>query len=526
MALREWLLHWQFWSLEIGFVILAITTAISVRPLIRSLALPSSMWIAAAGLAVASVMCARMLPPETNRIYYDEHIYQGIGQNLADRRLAQMCLFGNAETGQLECFAGEYNKQPYAYPHLLSVVYRMVGVHEGAAHKLNAVVFGLTVFAVFLLVVQLSGDPYAGLLGGLVLMLTPEALRWSATAAAEPSAALFAVLAVVAATQFSRTGSTASLVWAIAASSYAVQFRPESLLVLPLVGIQLARGGIGRIGGTRLLAGVALGAALTAVHVAHLVTVRTEGWGTSGDPMSAAFVPGNLVVNGGFYLWDHRFPMWYTAFAVVGLLAGSGGWRNRLVLATYFALFFSVFLFFYAGSYNYGADVRYSLTTYPPLAALAGLGLAAIAARIRRGASDGLATAVAGLVVVWGFWWFAPHVRAEGDEAWGARADVAFAREAITTLPANSLIFTHNPGMFQLWGRNAAQLSIATPEPQVMAAWRARYGNRIYLHWNFWCNVADPAQQQFCRDMFAQFSTELVAEHVERNYRFAFYRIE
>ena len=60
----------------------------------------------------------------------------------------------------------------------------------------------------------------------------------------------------------------------------------------------------------------------------------------------------------------------------------------------------------------------------------------------------------------------------------------------------------------------------------VMAAWRARYGNRIYLHWNFWCNVDDPAQQQFCRDTLAQFPTELVAERVERNYRFAFYRIK
>ena len=31
---------------------------------------------------------------------------------------------------------------------------------------------------------------------------------------------------------------------------------------------------------------------------------------------------------------------------------------------------------FYAGSYNYGADVRYSLMTYPPIAVLAGLGAA------------------------------------------------------------------------------------------------------------------------------------------------------
>ena len=58
------------------------------------------------------------------------------------------------------------------------------------------------------------------------------------------------------------------------------------------------------------------------------------------------------------------------------MAAGSppSGWR----CASYFLLFFGIALLFYAGSYNYGADVRYSLMTYPPLAILGGLGAGAI----------------------------------------------------------------------------------------------------------------------------------------------------
>ena len=41
--------------------------------------------------------------PRTNRIYYDEQIYQSIGQNLADLRLAQMCNDGSVEYGRLQC---------------------------------------------------------------------------------------------------------------------------------------------------------------------------------------------------------------------------------------------------------------------------------------------------------------------------------------------------------------------------------------------------------------------------------------
>jgi hypothetical protein len=51
--------------------------------------------------------------------------------------------------------------------------------------------------------------------------------------------------------------------------------------------------------------------------------------------------------------------------------ADAGALRERLTLFGYFLAFWLVFLFFYAGSYNYGADVRYSLMTFVPIAILA-----------------------------------------------------------------------------------------------------------------------------------------------------------
>jgi hypothetical protein len=52
-----------------------------------------------------------------------------------------------------------------------------------------------------------------------------------------------------------------------------------------------------------------------------------------------------------------------------------------------------------------------------------------------------------------------------------------------------------------------------------------RYSGGLYLHWNFWCNVADPAQQAFCTDVLGQFAHDVVAEERIRNYRFALYRL-
>ena len=59
----------------------------------------------------------------------------------------------------------------------------------------------------------------------------------------------------------------------------------------------------------------------------------------------------------------------------------------------YFLLFFGMALAFYAGSYDYGADVRYSLATYPPVAILGGLGLARLVGRFERAGRGTLALA-------------------------------------------------------------------------------------------------------------------------------------
>ena len=46
------------------------------------------------------------------------------------------------------------------------------------------------------------------------------------------------------------------------------------------------------------------------------------------------------------------------------------------------------------------------------------------------------------------------------------------------------------------------------------------------MHWNFWCNVQDPVQPEFCRKALQLKPFELVREYRERDQRFAFYRLE
>ena len=420
-VLREQLKTLQFWSLETCvFLGLAVSTA-ALQGLPRLLERRDIFRITllmalAFGLTVG-------LAPRTNRIYYDEQIYQNAGQNLADLKRAQMCNDGTIQGGRLRCASGEYNKQPYAYPHLLSLAYRLFGVGTTAAFAVNAIAMALTVCLLYLLVLILFSDRVAAFFAALLLALTPEQLVWSASAAVEPSAALACVAALLAAAWFVRSRRTASLAGAAIASAYAVQFRPESLLIVPVVALLLWQRAREEFSRPRLWWAGLLFLVFVAVHAGHMVAVRNEDWGTTQAGMSLAFVADNLRVNGWFYLADARFPMTYTLLAIRGL-SGRSTEAGRMAVAFYFLMFFGIALLFYAGSYDYGADIRYSLGTYPPIAILGGLGLARLA-RWVEGLKPGLpALQALTAAVAFQFLWYSPVVRSKTDGAWAARADV------------------------------------------------------------------------------------------------------
>jgi Dolichyl-phosphate-mannose-protein mannosyltransferase len=521
--LWEQLKAWQFWSLDSCLFLAMILGVFLFKDLIPLF--DRSDGVRMALLASVAILLTVFAAPRTNRIFYDEQIYQSIGQNLADLRLAQVCNDGNVEYGRLQCASGEYNKQPYAYPHLLSVMYRLFGVHEGTAFAVNAVVMALTVCAVYLLAWVLFRDREAAFFAGLLLALTPQQLVWSATAAVEPSASLASVVALLCGAHYGRAGGTAAGGAAAVAAAYAVQFRPESLLMLPVIGLLVwprLRHDLQRPSGW--WAGL-LFLGLVALHAGHLFAVRHVEWGTSAARFSLDYVAENLRVNGWFYLYDERFPM---AFFLLALL---GSWRHelrreRVSLALYFLLFFAIDLVFYAGSYNYGADVRYSLMTYPPIAVLGGLGAARLARLLARVGTGVPAHALVASAIAFQFLWYAPVVRATTEEAWAARADVQFARSLAAQLPRNSFVLTHNPGMFQLWGISAGQMSRVIANPNYVDFLASRYTGGVYIHWNFWCNVQDPVQPEFCRKAIAVSPVEIVREYRERDQRYALYRMK
>src|SRR6185295_13891011 len=88
-VLRTQLARLQFWSLE-SCVFLGLALCAAVAPdLRRAIDRRDAMHLAI--LAAFALALTLGVAPRTNRIFYDEQIYQNVGQNLADSKRAQMC---------------------------------------------------------------------------------------------------------------------------------------------------------------------------------------------------------------------------------------------------------------------------------------------------------------------------------------------------------------------------------------------------------------------------------------------------
>ncbi len=529
LALRHHLARWTVLSLHAS-VVTALTGLFLSRRLFLSLFLPVSRshWRVLGGTLALGFILVFFVAPRTNRIYFDEHVYQNIAQTIAWTGEAFMCNEGEAEYGEYRPFATEYNKQPNGHPYYLSFFFQILGVREWVAHFAVNCAYLLAIFSVFALVLVLFRDTTSALFACGFYALTPMVVIWSNSTAAEPTASALAALALFAAAAVRRSAEWGTLLFLAGTTALALQVRPESILLpIPIVLLLLTGQNRPRLSDPAIhWAAVAL-ILFSLPGFLHLFAVRNESWGSGGDRFGLDIFWQNLSVNGPFLFKNLRYPLIFTVFALFGLVLNRQ-WSSKLAICVWGVISWGVFLFFYAGSYNYGADVRFSLISAAPIAVLAGLGTSWASARITQWTTlppRGVVLLL-GLLVLIGWSGFLPLIRAEGQEAVDARFDVSYGRELAKLLPPDSIVLAHNPGMWLLWGKNSAQMSTATlNRAHVDNDFFNRYAGGVYLHWNFWCNVPDPDQNRFCQNILSSYESDLIQEFHARRFRYGLYRL-
>jgi len=536
--------------LEINFCLIILAIILNLR-LVKKAFSPVSKraWILLLTIMILGTAVTAFEAPRIHRIFYDEDIYLNIGQNIACEKRAGMCNNGETLYGVYSCHQLQYAKEPYAWPYLVSVLYQVAGISHMGVHILNNVLWALSIAVVFVLAFLFFRDEKAGLYAALLLAILPEGIRWSNTTAAETSAALFGGLALLSLVWFIRNADTRTLFLAVTTLAFAFQFRPESVLIMVPAGLALLVMMPKECMRQRFYVFLLVLLVLSLPHIVHLYCVRSENWGAplNSSKLALAYFYKNIAVNGPFYYINQRFPLIVTLLAIVGMVMplsraqgssssmpgslsrgvvwGSFAGREKMIIVSWFLAFWGIFLFFYAGSYNYGADVRFSLLSHMPLALMGGYGAAQLCRWIHGMCKTKHAEVALSIVIVISFLSFMPYIRAATQEAWSSRFDHRFAKKIADSIPDHSMIFTHNPNMFLLWGKNAAQASIAMSGDSNLRNFFRRYTGGVYFHYNYWCTVNSYAQPALCNNILKKFHTEKIMWESERGKQFALYRL-
>ncbi len=465
--------------------------------------------------------------PHTHRLYFDEDMYLEMGQNIVRSGRAVVCQYGTPD----KCYSWIYNKEPAGYPFLISTCF-LFGNIETPAYYFTAIISSLTILTVFFIAYLLFENKKISLFSTLIFVLIPVAIRWAPTTSTDTVFMFFSGLVVFAFLSYFKNSSNRLLLFSFASLAYAIQIRPEGILLIFIVMfmfIFFKRNLFSMIGKKWFLIIFVIFLLLIVPHLLHLNSVKEDNWGSSQNKLGLEYVSGNLYDNGMFFFENTRFPVVFSIFALIGLFLYRF-WKESLFLVLWFVLFFGLYLLFYAGSFNYGVDVRYSLTMYPPVAILGGCGAFLIADTLNkfvaklvdRKWSSMISIVVVILVISASFFPFISFVSSNGEKAWDARLHHDFLVEKMKELDDDSWIITLVPSIVLINGKNAIDPNFLRDQEKLNKL--LTKNTSIYFYEGYWCQ-SEPFKSNICQYIHDNFHLIIYDKITEKYRTYTLYKV-
>lgn len=508
-----------FWFALCWFLIASI--GIFLKGLLRPPAMSSAGWIALVLIVLAGFYARAFIAPDTHRLYFDEDIYLNIAQNIHSQSQALDCNNGGTEFGLFTCYEPILNKEPNGWPFLLSLSYNFSRSTEKAGRWLDIALGTACILIVFFLGSELFG-PGAALWGAGIYALLPVPIQFSGTVEANTCFTLLLSAVIFLFVKAVKENDDRYLFPVYPLLCFTFQIRPEGVLIGAAALFFIFINGRGELLLQKRHAIFwSLLLILLVPYALHWTFSRHDNWGSVRGPMmSARYLRQNTIDNIGFFFDRRRFPAIALLLAIAGLAAAR---KNRMAvtaLAPWIVVYFALYLFFYAGSYNYGVDDRYSLPIQAPIAVLAGAGAMWVLDKSGKMRLEG-ASVLAGLIAAF-FIFQLPFISTIGEEGWQSRTDHDFITRVMPSLPAESVIFTLAPSEVMAGGLHG------------IAAWRMEddglvknlreAGDPIYYYTDSWCST--PEYQQQCKDYVSEFRLKPLYQSQSRDQKLVLYELE
>jgi len=487
-------------------------------------------WIAISLILFGGLYLRAVVVPHTHRIFFDEDLYMGIGNSIATEGKAIMCNRGYPN----KCVDGILNKEPNGYPVLVGILYFIFGSGEWIVYAMETALATASILLVFLSAYLLFESERIAAYSAFVFALVPAHIVWSGSVGAEIIALFFTLLCVLFTLLYIKTEDKHILLATTLVAAYAIQIRPESGLLLGVVGALFFfrdEKFIARLKTYSFCIPWIVMILLITPHLIHMAHAnRTDNWGASEGKLGLKYLDNNLSVNTEFFMDSSKHPVIFTWFMGVGaayLLAYRR--KTMLFLLTWFILFYGLYAVFYSGSFDSGGiGHRFALIVSAPLAFFAGYGMNAVTEMGLRGGGKNAGILIAAaliLVSIYSFESSLDFITKPDKQAEYAREMHDFATKHVDGLAANCHILTHNPSIFLIRGKPSLQTWFGGNK-RVMSELFTET-DCIYFLEGAWC-LFEPHKSGVCKSIRSRYNLTVewnMTREENKDHVFTLYRI-
>ena len=494
-------------------------------------------WHLLAGLLLVLVFLSAevAIVQPTQQLYFDDDIYQGMAVDLLHQGQAWFCDYGTPTN----CIIGEILHEPIGMPFNLAIGFAVFGVSIGTAYNTALVISCFGVLLTFLVAFLLSKRFSVAFFSGLLMGLSPLLLVWARTSTSDIASFTYSILAVFFLLVFIKRKNVLTfgmLAFSVSLSSYmkvnALGMLPVLVLMYLFLDGKSLKETLSR--NAKLIKRTFLqNTGFLVVLLLFVISISPEMFYSYNQLLYGTYdyvgvtiqnscnMQQSMMVTGKFnfanfnynicanvLFWFNQYtgqnimqPILFTALAILGagLMLIDKRRRELASVGVWFLVFFFIYAFFYAGSVLYGVDWRFVLSMIAQVSILGGFGAgmlvdyaASIKANLKSHLPEILAGAALVVLITASFAQFIPQLAIkpiDTIQAGDARFYEGFVYNESSAIPTNCIVFTYDPGLFNINNRSAAQMSFVYQSSTFMNITNSY--SCLVADWGYWCYTPD-----------------------------------
>jgi 4-amino-4-deoxy-L-arabinose transferase-like glycosyltransferase len=474
----------------------------------------------------------------TERIFFDEHLYQDEAINIIKQFNAKMCVYGTSDN----CKILTYYHQGIAWAYIIALSYLIFGINVmHSAWNLNLIFSTFSIPILFFITFLLTKKESTSILATFFYSLTPLTLIWARTGCAEVSLVFFSLLSILSLLLWLQTKNKKIFIFLLSSLTFAAQAKIEGVFILAIIFafyILLSNFKLEEF----LEFFIYLFFLLFPAFVYLLIQYQQDSFGqTQNIKFSINYFVENIVTNSLFWFnyYQNGTPiqtqnvnnLFLPIFAIFSIFAIKEKELRRKVLCIgiWFIVPFLLYASFYAGSVTYGVDNRFMLSCVAPLSILGAIGISKIYSLFSFSKISKIfgvfIFSILILVYVYEFLLLSPYVVVDPMQIWEAHDARVYVFDFVlkhyNDFPKDCYFVSYVPGLFRALGRNG----IYTETFFGLYSSGELKGKCLVFDYGYWC-IVPPFHDTTCKAILQRFQTKMVENlTLPDNRTLAFYYI-